>query len=112
MSSKAATKFPELKDFVTAVEHHYGDRLHGVHLFGSRARGNARPDSDYDVAVVLADLGDFWTERLQLADLAYEQMLARDIRVQAHPFGVDEWTASHRGDLVQAAQRVAMELTA
>lgn len=112
MNSKAATQFPELKAFVGAVERHYGDRLHGVHLFGSRARGNARPDSDYDVAVVLKDLGDFWTERLRLADLAYEQMLARDIHIQAYPFGFDEWTASSREDLVRSAQRVAMELSA
>jgi predicted nucleotidyltransferase len=110
--SSKATKFPELKDFVRAVEQHYGERLHGVHLFGSRARGNARPDSDYDVAVVLTDLGDFWTERLQLADLAYEQMLALDIHIQAHPFGLDEWTTGNREDLVRSAERIAMELTA
>jgi len=32
----------------------YGDRLKGVYLFGSFARGDAREDSDIDVAVVLA----------------------------------------------------------
>lgn len=32
----------------------YGDRLKGVYLYGSYARGNAREDSDIDVAVVLA----------------------------------------------------------
>jgi predicted nucleotidyltransferase len=111
VSSRATKKFPELKAFVGAVERIYGTRLHGVHLFGSRARGDARPDSDYDVAVVLKDLGNFWTERLRLADLAYDQLLARDIHVQAHPFGLDEWTASEREDLVRSAQRAAMELT-
>ncbi|MGD9495779.1 MAG: nucleotidyltransferase family protein [Armatimonadota bacterium] len=30
----------------------YGDRLRGLCLFGSRARGDAAPDSDVDVAVV------------------------------------------------------------
>lgn len=107
----AARRFPELADFVAAVERAYGSRLHGVHLFGSRARGNARRDSDYDVAVILTDLGDFWEEKLRLADLAYDQMLARDIHVQAHPFGVDEWEAEEPEDLVLAAQRVAVELT-
>lgn len=31
----------------------YGDRLHRVVLYGSRARGDAAPDSDVDVLVVL-----------------------------------------------------------
>ena len=110
MNSTAARKFPELTDFVGAVERAYGPRLHAVHLFGSRARGNARRDSDYDVAVVLKVIGDFWVEKMRLADLAYDQMLARDIHVQAHPFALDEWQAENREDFVLAAQRVAMEL--
>ncbi len=32
----------------------YGDRLKGVYLYGSYARGDARDDSDVDVAVVLS----------------------------------------------------------
>ncbi len=31
----------------------YGERLHRVMLFGSYARGEARPDSDVDILVVL-----------------------------------------------------------
>jgi predicted nucleotidyltransferase len=38
-------------------------------LFGSRARGEARLDSDYDVAVFLKSLPDRWTELDRLADL-------------------------------------------
>jgi predicted nucleotidyltransferase len=30
-------------------------RPEAIYLFGSRARGNARPDSDYDLLVVVAD---------------------------------------------------------
>jgi predicted nucleotidyltransferase len=108
----AAKKFPELAAFVGSVEHVYREKLHGIYLFGSRARGNARPDSDYDVAVVLKDLPDFWAEKLRLADLAFDEMLARGIHVQAHPFGLDEWQSEHPEDLVLAAQRVAVELTA
>ncbi len=39
-------------------------------LFGSRARGDAAPDSDYDVAVFLKEMGDRWTEfdRLSLIE--------------------------------------------
>lgn len=33
----------------------YGDRLISIILFGSQARGDANPDSDFDVLVVLKD---------------------------------------------------------
>lgn len=36
----------------------YGNRLDGVVLFGYRARGDAKPNSDYDVAVFLKDPGE------------------------------------------------------
>jgi predicted nucleotidyltransferase len=39
-------------------------------LFGSRARGDAREDSDYDVAVFLIDLENRWPELNRLADLS------------------------------------------
>lgn len=42
---------PVLKRFRATVTEIYGDRVERVVLFGSRARGDAREDSDYDVAV-------------------------------------------------------------
>ena len=36
----------------------YGDRLERVVLYGSRARGDAREDFDYDVAVFLRNMPD------------------------------------------------------
>jgi predicted nucleotidyltransferase len=42
---------PVLKRFRAALDVLYGDRIERVVLFGSRARGDAREDSDYDVAV-------------------------------------------------------------
>ena len=41
-----------------ALDEIYGDRLERVVLCGSRARGQGRPDSDYDIAVFIQDLGD------------------------------------------------------
>ena len=42
---------PALQRFRAAVAAMYGDRVSRLVLFGSRARGDAGPDSVYDVAV-------------------------------------------------------------
>lgn len=46
---------PVLTRFRAALDKIYGERIERVVLFGSRARGDARPDSDYDVLVFLKD---------------------------------------------------------
>jgi predicted nucleotidyltransferase len=61
-----------LKRFRAALDEMYGRRLECVVLFGSRARGDAREDSDYDVAVFLRDMADRWQELDRLADLSTE----------------------------------------
>jgi predicted nucleotidyltransferase len=45
-------------------------------LFGSRARDQAREDSDYDIAVVVRDLSDRRHIRRILSDLAYDHILS------------------------------------
>jgi predicted nucleotidyltransferase len=60
---------PLLRRFRAALAEIYGERLERVVLFGSRARGEARPDSDYDLAVFLNALPDRWAELDRLADL-------------------------------------------
>ena len=60
---------PVLARFRAALEEMYGARLERAVLFGSRVRGEARPDSDYDVAVFLTSLPDRWVEFDRLADL-------------------------------------------
>ena len=46
-----------LKKLNRALKRLLGERLEAVYLYGSHARGDARPDSDIDVLVVIK--GDF-----------------------------------------------------
>jgi uncharacterized protein len=60
-------------------------------LYGSRARGDARPDRDYDVAVFLRDMRDRVAELYRLADLctAILEDGGEFIHAMAYPAGFD-----------------------
>jgi predicted nucleotidyltransferase len=58
--------------FRRALSDVYGRKLEGVVLFGSRARGDARPDSDYDIAVFIREPDSFGEESGRLAEIETE----------------------------------------
>ena len=45
-----------LEELIRLLREEFDDRLRSVLLFGSVARGTARPDSDVDVCLVINDL--------------------------------------------------------
>ena len=64
----------------------------GAYLFGSRARGDFRADSDADVAILLrGPQGAFLDTKLDLADIAYDVLLETGIRIQPLPVWEAEW---------------------
>jgi predicted nucleotidyltransferase len=77
---------PILTRFRTALGNLYGDRLERVVLYGSRARGDHRPDSDYDIAVFLRDTDALGMEMRRLAILATDVLIETDAVINPLPF--------------------------
>ena len=76
MSSNMRKILKKLKKELMQI---YGDRVHSILLYGSRARGDERPDSHIDILVVLK--GDFnYSKMLRLSsDLAASLSLENDV---------------------------------
>ena len=99
MTASAVITDPLLIRFRAAVGEIYGSRIDRVMLFGSRARGDARPDSDYDVAVFLHDMTDRGVELRRLAHLSSNIISETGAFVHAMPYragAYDEPTALMR----------------
>ena len=82
---------PVIARFRAALDTAYGERIERVVLYGSRARGDAGPDSDHDVAVFLRDMDDRWTEIKRLADISTEILIDTNEFVHAMPFPAGSW---------------------
>jgi predicted nucleotidyltransferase len=66
-------------------------------LFGSRARGTHRPDSDVDIGVVLCGTREKFMEiSLDMADMAFDVLLETGIYIQPLPLWEDEWANPER----------------
>jgi len=64
----------------------------GAIVYGSRARGTHRPDSDADVAVLLkGEHQRVLPTTLAMADVAYDVLLETGINISPLPVWLDEW---------------------
>ena len=64
----------------------------GAIVYGSRARGAGRPDSDADVAVLLhGEPQRLLPAKLDMADTAFDVLLETGILVSPLPVWLEEW---------------------
>jgi hypothetical protein len=75
---------PILQRFRAAIDESYDDRIERVILYGSWARGDARADSDYDIALFLRDPASFWVEMGPLSEIEPEALEMSARKFAAH----------------------------
>ena len=97
-----------LGKFRTALDAIYGSRIERLVLFGSRARGDARPDSDYDVAVFLKDMNDRWAEADRIAWVASDILAETGDVIHAMPYRAGSYR--ERSPLMHDLRRDGVDL--
>ena len=89
MGRLSALEASTLATFSREVRTRFGDRVTRLELFGSRARGEGRDDSDLDVLVVLRALER--DERRAIIDLAADIGVDAGLVLSPHVVSADAW---------------------
>ena len=77
---------PVLIRFRAALDAMFGARLERAVLYGSRARGDHQPDSDYDVAVFLHGFVSRWEEIGRLVPVVTDILYDHEEFIHAMPY--------------------------
>lgn len=100
------------RSFLTEVKRQYD--VAGAYVFGSRARGDATPESDTDVLILLHGLpGRRTHEAMTMADIAYDIMLKTGMRLEVLPLWESEWEhpeTFNNPDLIENIRREGVRL--
>ena len=99
---------PVLTRFHAAMRTLYGERMEHAVLYGSRARGDGRPDSDYDIALFLRDMPNRMEEMRRLAEVETEILHDTGALINTLPFPASAW--GERTAFMGEVRREGLEL--
>lgn len=99
---------PVLSRFRAALDEVYGERIERVVLFGSRARGDARPGSDYDIAVFLKGIDGFGREAGRIAEIETDILCDTGFVINALP--LQAGSCRERTGLLRELRRDGLDL--
>ena len=111
LSALSAWEQEALGAFIQSLYLDCGDRVRSVILFGSRARGDAGPDSDVDLLVRLTDDDPYLRSRVRR--LAARVSLEYDLLLSVRAVSRSHWEklARYRFPLYQAIISEGIDLT-
>jgi predicted nucleotidyltransferase len=105
-----ATARIALEKLKRRLRRRFGDRLQRLVLFGSRARGDHRPESDADVAVVLRGrLADPWATKAAVIEDTYDILLETGLYVQPWPISASALQRPHSAANPHLARAIARD---
>ncbi len=90
------------RDVARDLRRLYGDRLRRVLLFGSWARGDAHPESDIDLLVVLDHVDSVWDELRRMDPVLWRHSFDNDTVVTALPVAEPDVEERKKPVLVRA----------
>lgn len=79
-------------EFRDAARRMFGTRLATIVVYGSRARGDHRSDSDWDIALFVEGATNTYTEYAPLAQLAGQILRDYDVEINACLLPANAWS--------------------
>src|SRR6266536_228485 len=99
---------PVLRRFRAALAELYGDRIERVVLYGSRARGDAHAESDYDVSIFLRDFSDRWREMDRIIPIVTDILYDDEAFIHVIPYSTGAY--SERSPLMAELRHEGVDL--
>ncbi len=107
-------EFPEpirlaLKELKQLLMETYGERLSGIYLYGSYARGDFHPGSDVDILVALKGTVNLSREIDRLSERVSDICLEYDVLIALFPVPED-WLEARKSPLFENVRREGLAL--
>ena len=99
---------PVLVRFRRTLDEIYGNQIERVVLYGSRARGDAHDESDYDVAIFLDGFHDRWQEMDRIVPIVTDILFEDEAFIHAMPYRAGAY--EDRSPLMHEIRREGLDL--